>query len=122
MPRPAPRDGIDERSFRFARDIVRFVRTIRYEPGVRQIIEQLVDASGSVGANRDEATGGSSRKEFIRYNEISLRSAKDSLRWLRLCAETGLGNQEMCLALINEARQLANILGAIVVRSKQGSV
>ena len=114
--------GIDERSFRFACEVIRFVRTIRYEPGMRRLIEQLVDASGSVGANRDEATSGSSRKEFIRYNEISLRSAKESVRWLRVCAETGLGSREKCLPLIDEGKQIANILGAIVVRSKRNTL
>jgi four helix bundle protein len=112
-------NGIDERTLRFACDVIRFIRTIRYEPGIRRLLEQLVDAAGSIGANRDEATSGSSRKEFIRYNEISLRSAKESVRWLRVCADTGLGSREKCLPLIDEGKQISNILGAIVVNSKR---
>ena len=114
-----PENGIDERSFRFACEVIQFVQTIRYEPGIRRLLEQLVDAAGSIGANREEATSGSSRKEFIRYNEISLRSAKESVRWLRLCSATALGRQDVCLKLIDEGRQVANILGAIVIRSKR---
>jgi four helix bundle protein len=54
--------------------------------------------------------GGSSRDEFIRYNEISLRGANESVRWLRACATRRLGAQQQCLALLDEGRQLARIL------------
>ena len=114
-------NGIDGRSFEFACEVIRFARTIRYEPGIRGLVEQLIDAAGSVGANREEAASGSSRREFIRYNEISLRSAKESVRWLRVCAATGLGRRDLCLALIEEGKQIANILGAIVVNTKRNT-
>jgi four helix bundle protein len=73
--------GIDERAFDFFCGVIRFVRTIQPEPGVRRLADQMVAAAGSIAANREEATSGSSRKEFIRYNEIALRSAKESVVW-----------------------------------------
>jgi len=85
-----PRE-IDERAFRFFCGIIRFVRTIEYEPGIRRLADQMVGAAGSVAANREEAASGSSRREFIRYNEIALRSAKESVLWLRGCEETAIG-------------------------------
>jgi four helix bundle protein len=112
-------NGIDERSFRFLCDVLTFVDTIRKEPKTLRIIEQLVDAAGSIGGNREEALGASSRKEFIRYNEIALRGANETVRWLRVCAAKQLGSQEKCVALLDEARQLARILGRIIVTSKQ---
>jgi four helix bundle protein len=112
-------NGIDERSFRFLCDVLTFVETIRKEPKTVRIIEQLVDAAGSIGGNREEALGASSRKEFIRYNEIALRGANETVRWLRVCAAKQLGSQEKCVALLDEARQLARILGRIIVTSKQ---
>jgi four helix bundle protein len=112
-------NGIDERSFRFLCDVLSFVDTIEKGPKTNKIIEQLVDASGSIGGNREEALGASSRKEFIRYNEISLRSANESVRWLRVCAAKRLGSQDKCVPLLEEARQLARILGRIVITSKR---
>jgi four helix bundle protein len=111
--------GIDERSFRFFRDVLTFVDTIQKESKTVRIIEQLVDAAGSIGSNREEALGASSRKEFIRYNEIALRSANETVRWLRVCAAKRLGAHDKCVALLDEARQLARILGRVVVTSKQ---
>jgi four helix bundle protein len=111
--------GIDVRSFRFFCDVLTFVDTLPRIPKTKKLIEQLVGSSGSIGSNREEARGASSRKEFIRYNEIALRSANESVRWLRSCATRRLGSREKCLALLDEARQLARILGRIVVTSKQ---
>jgi hypothetical protein len=59
--------------------------------GVRVIIDQLLKAGTAVGANLEEAKAGSSRKEFIRYVEISLREARESLYWLRICEALKLG-------------------------------
>jgi four helix bundle protein len=112
-------NGIDERSYRFFIDVLGFVDTIPRGPKTNRIIEQLVDSAGSIGGNREEARGASSRKEFIRFNEISLRSANESARWLRACAAKQLGSQNQCVALLDEARQLARILGRIVVTSKE---
>jgi len=112
-------NGVDERSFRFFVDVLSFVDTIEQGPKTNRLIEQLVDAAGSIGGNREEALGASSRKEFIRYNEIALRSANESVRWLRACAAKRLGSRERCVALLDEARQLARILGQIVVSSKR---
>jgi four helix bundle protein len=95
------------------------VDTIPIGPKTTKIIEQLVDASGSIGGNREEALGGSSYREFIRFNEISLRGANETSRWLRACAARRLGSQEQCLSLIDECRQLARILGRIVVTAKR---
>ena len=100
-------------------DVLAFVETIPVGPKTNKIIEQLVGSAGSIGANREEALGGSSRDEFIRYNEISLRGANESVRWLRACATKHVGAQKQCLALLDEGRQLARILGKIVLTSKR---
>ena len=111
-------DGIDERSFRFFCDVLGFVDTIPRDPRTNKLVEQLVDAAGSIGSNREEALGASSRREFIRYNEIALRSANESVRWLRACAARRIGSQPACVRLLDEARQLARIIAAIVIRLK----
>jgi four helix bundle protein len=110
--------NIDERAFQFVCDVIGFVRTVRPEPGVRRLIDQLVSAAGSIAANRQEANSASSRREFIRYNEIALRSAKEASLWLRVFQATALGRTDECQTLVDESRQLALILGSIVVNTK----
>ena len=72
------KNGIDERSHRFYVDVLAFVDTIPAGPKTKKLIEQLAGAAGSIGGNREEALGGSSRKEFVRFNEVSLRGANES--------------------------------------------
>lgn len=112
-------NGIDERSHRFFVAVLAFVDTIPVEPKTKKLIEQLAASAGSIGGNREEALGGSTRKEFIRFNEVSLRGANESVRWLRACAARNLGARQQCVALLDEGRQLARILGKIVVTSKR---
>jgi four helix bundle protein len=114
-------NGIDERSYRFHRDVLRFLDSVPVRANTKKLIEQLSDASGSIGGNREEALGGSTRKEFIRFNEIALRGANESVRWLRTCAARRLGEREECLRLLDEARQEAKILPKIVITAKSRS-
>ena len=113
-----PPYDIDERTFRFACNVIKFVRSITWEPGVNRIIEQLVDASGSVGANRHESSAGSTPTEFIRLNTIALREARESHFWLRLCEASNIGDQVLCAYLAGEADEIKRILAAIIVKKK----
>jgi len=50
-------NGIDERSFRFLCDVLAFVDTIPLSHKTNRLVEQLVDAAGSIGANRKRRGG-----------------------------------------------------------------
>ena len=112
-------NGIDERSFRFLCDVCEFADAIPDGPRTSKLIEQLIAAAGSIGSNREEARGASSRREFIRYNEIALRSANESARWLRACVARRYGAREPGVRLLDEARQMARILAKIVLTAKR---
>jgi four helix bundle protein len=114
--------GIRDRSFAFGCDVARFALSLAPLVGVRVIIDQLLKAGTAVGANLEEAKAGSSRKEFIRYVEISLREARESLYWLRICEALKLGPEHRVRELRGEADQLVRILTAIVVNSKRRTI
>jgi len=112
-------NGIDERSFRFYCDVLDFLDTVPIDPKTKRLIEQLADSSGSTTGNRDEALGGSSKREFLRYNEFALRGANESVKWLRACLARRYGDPAQCKRLLDEGRQLARILGRIVITTKR---
>jgi len=87
-------------------------------PGIRCLIDQLLKSATAVGANLEEAKAGSSKREFIRYVEISLREAREAAYWLRICTALDLGSPADLTDLCGEADQIARILGAIVVKTK----
>ena len=109
---------IRERTFAFACRVARLCLNLETKPGSRRIVEQLLRSGTAVGANLEEAKAGSSKRDFIRYVEISLREARETVYWLRLFIALQLGPQHELRDLRGEAEQIARILGAIVVSSK----
>jgi four helix bundle protein len=119
-PRP---DDINERALAFAcRVIEPFVASLIDKAGHRRIADQLVGAAGGIGSNLEEARAASSRREFVRYNEIALRESRESVFWLSICQRTALGDQIVCEELLDEARQIARIIAAIVVSTKRNGL
>jgi four helix bundle protein len=98
--------------------VARLALDVSPRPGVRCLIDQLLKAATSVGANLEEAKAASSRREFIRYVEISLREARESVYWLRVCESLSVLPAETCVGLRNEGEQIARILAAIVLKAK----
>jgi four helix bundle protein len=110
---------IRDRAFAFGCRVARLSLGLAPLPGVRCIVDQLVKSGTGVGANLEEAKAGSSKRDFIRYVEISLREAREAVYWLRICLALKLGPEPEVRELRGEAEQIARILGAIVVSSKR---
>jgi four helix bundle protein len=116
-------DDINERALIFAcRVIESFLASLPERVGVRRIGEQLVGAAGGIGSNLEEARAASSRREFVRFNEIAVRESRESVFWLSVCRRTTLGDQIACEELLDEARQLARIIAAIIVSTKRNGL
>jgi four helix bundle protein len=110
---------IRDRSFTFGCAVARHALRLAPQPGVRCIIDQLLKAGTAVGANLEEAKAGSSKREFVRYVEISLREARETVYWLRVCAALDLGPKAELTVLQGEGEQIVRILGAIVISTKR---
>jgi len=109
---------IRDRTFPFACRVASLALALAPKPGVRVIVDQLLKAGTSVGANLEEAKAASSTREFVRYAEISLRKAREVVYWLRICAVLKLADRAELDVLRGEGEQIARILGAIVVKTK----
>ena len=72
----------------------------------------------SIGANLIEGKGASSRKDFLNFHHIALKSANETAYWLALLKD-GLDISDPELELLrNETVELTKILGASVVTLK----
>jgi four helix bundle protein len=110
---------IRDRTFAFACRVARLCLDLGTRPGTRSIVDQLLKSGTSIGANLEEAKAGSSKRDFTHYVEISLREARETVYWLRICLALQLGPAAEVQDLRGEADQIARILGAIVVSSKR---
>ena len=78
---------VQEKSFEFAVSIVKYYRNLKTQNEFA-IANQLLRAGTSIGANIEEALGGSSKKDFTNKMTIALKEARESKYWLRFQCET----------------------------------
>jgi len=118
-PRDQPWRNLEERLFAFALRIIKLCEKLQDKPGVgRTLSYQLLRAGTSVGANYAEGQAGQSRADFISKNAIALKEARETHYWLRLLSAAEIVAPELLTGLIDEADQVARILGKIVCRSR----
>jgi four helix bundle protein len=106
---------LEERCFEFARRVKELIKTCKMTITNSSIAGQLMDSSGSVGANYIEANEGLSKKDFSYRVRICKKESKESRFWLRLldCDEKYQAEQK---SLIQEATELMLIFAGILRR------
>lgn len=105
---------LEERTFRFAKDVRLFVRQL--PKGIINNADgsQLIRSSGSVGANYIEAQEALSKKDFAMRVKISRKEAKESRYWLNLLDLIPSSLEKEHQRLVNEVTELLKIFSAIV--------
>ena len=111
---------LEERTAKFAEEIIDFLRTIKQDAVNRRIIDQLVGAAGSTGANYCEAVEAESKKDFIHKIGIVKKEIKETKHWLRLLARSNPGRKEEMRKFWGEAHELLLIF-AKISRSSRGN-
>jgi len=109
---------LEDRTYEFARDVRAFIKLLLRTLANIEDMKQLVRASGSVGANYIEANEALSKKDFGMRIKICRKEAKECRLWLRLL-DTGNNPavETERVRLVQEARELQHIFGAIVTKT-----
>ena len=114
---------IRDRAFAFAIRIVKLSKYLEKKSNVsKNLVNQLLDAGTSVGANLEEAKAAQSKADFIHKNSISLKEARESNYWLKLILATEIFEENVENGIKNlesESMELANIIGKIIISSKK---
>lgn len=84
--RPAQVYDLGERTARFGEQVVLFAKKIPWNPVNDRLIDQLVGAATSVGANYCEADDGVSRADFKHRIGISRKESRETKFFLRMVA------------------------------------
>jgi len=113
------RYDLEERTFQFSKSVALYVRQLPRSNSNLEYSRQVVDSSGSVGANYIEANESLSKKDFMMRIKICRKEAKESAYWLRLIVER---NDEKCSQggkkLPAEAIELKKIFSSILEKSE----
>jgi len=112
------RYDLEERTLRFAKDVIQFVGILPKTIANIEIMKQVIRSSGSVGANYIEANEALSKKDFTMRVKICRKEVKESRYWLRLIEVKEEDVEKRRQSLINEATELMKIFGSIVEKAK----
>lgn len=100
----------------FSINIINFADSLKKDRKLWSIIDQMIRASTSIGANIVEAKSSSSRRDYIKFFEIALKSANETKYWLILVKE--LTKNERATNLLKENNEIANIIGSSLLTLK----
>lgn len=113
-----PKEELKYRAYKFSIKMVQFISSLPNERVYWIITDQLMRAATSIGANIIEAQAASSKKDFINYYAIALKSANETKYWLGLLRDATKTDKDIVNGLLEETKSLANILGASLLTLK----
>ncbi len=106
------------RLIRFSIRILKFCEKMKVKRILWSIIDQLIRSATSIGANVVEAKSSSSRKDYLRFFEIALKSANETKYWLILIRESMPEFKAETKQLLKEADEISKVIGASVLTLK----
>lgn len=116
------RRDICDRTFEFALRVVKLCKRLNERRLVdRALVNQLIRAGTSIGANVEEAQSGQSRADFLSKMSIACKEARETHYWLRLISASEPSISDQMTEIIQEANELVSILTSIIKSTKEGS-
>ena len=104
---------LDERTAEFGEMVIDFVKNVPVNPVTRRLIEQLVGAGTSVGANYCEADEAVSRKDFKHKIHICKKESREAKFFIRMIVRAVPGLREDAKHVWQEAKELHLIFAKI---------
>lgn len=104
---------LEERSAKFGEEIIRFAKRVSLNAVTQPLVNQLVRAGTSIGANYGEANDAESRKDFRHKIGICRKESKETKHLLRMMAVAAPDLAADARVLWQEAKELNLIFGKI---------
>lgn len=109
---------VQEKSFLFAKRVVRMYQHLSDEKKEFVLSKQVLRSGTSIGANVEEAIGGSSKKDFKSKLNIAYKEARETEYWIRLLGETGYITSDAADSILADCEELLKLLYTIIQSSK----
>ena len=107
-----------DKSFKFGLRILKLYIHLRKKKIDGGLCSQILDSGTSIGANVEEAVGGSSRKDFINKLQIAYKESREKKYWLRLLKEGEILEKKLADSFLKDCEEIIAILTAILNSSK----
>ena len=114
---------IRERTFEYSLQAIEVLRRIQtlHDEGARIIGKQFLRSATSIGANIVEGGNSTSKREFINYFNIALKSSAETLYWLEMLKELRGDKEKEIETLINECAEINKLISTIILNTKNNS-
>jgi four helix bundle protein len=111
---------IDQRIFAFAcRAVDVYTMLVERGGASREVARQFLRAATSVGANAAEASAGHTKADFLAKLGVARKECREALFWLRLIQAKRLLPAGTIDRDLDEVRQIAAVLTAIVRKGRE---
>lgn len=110
-----------KRCFNFSIAVLQLSELLREKKINWVLIDQLIRSATSIGANIVEGGNSTSKKEFINYFQIALKSTSETLYWLALVREVNKEQEEKTNNLIKECTEIKKMISTIILNTKGNS-
>ena len=108
------RYDLEKRTIEFSKAVLIFLKSVRLTTLNKNIINQLLRSSTSVGANYMEANGANSKKDFRYKIHLCKKEIKETTYWIELLNELLEAEQQEKLQEIwKESKELTLIFNKI---------
>ncbi|MDO8301640.1 MAG: four helix bundle protein [Sedimentisphaerales bacterium] len=109
---------LKKRLYAFTLKLIGFIEALPNDNVSRRLSDQLLRSGTSVIANFVEGQSASSKKDFINFLTISLKSANETKLWLALLRDTKKAAKKDADWFLSEITEIANILASCILTLK----
>ena len=111
-------DDMSERLLEFAVAIARVVDALPRTKMGSHVAGQLARSGTSPASNYEEGCAAESRDDFIHKLSIVLKELRETRLWLRLSVKASRLPESQMTGVLDECRQLCDIIGKSIVTAK----
>lgn len=104
---------LEERTAKFGEKIISFCKQLKKDVIILPLMNQLIRAATSIGANYCEANNASSKKDFRNKIFICKKEAQETKYWLRMMAQAVPTQKDEIKVLWKECHELTMIFQKI---------
>lgn len=112
------KNDLKYRCYYFSISVIKLIDSFPSRRVYWVISDQLLRSATSIGANIVEAKSSSSRRDFIKYFDISLKSANETKYWLGLLRDATDYDKNKVNSLLNEVNEISNMLASSLLTLK----
>jgi len=112
------RSIIKDKSFLFAKRIIKLYQYVTDSKKEFVISKQLLRSGTAVGALVREAQNAESRLDFIHKLGMAQKECDESLYWLELLFESGYLKEKEFISIQNEASDLLKMIRSAIITTK----